>query len=415
MAVSTQTPPDHTDEPSPQSLSDVHNYAAGSEKISPADVSKQAGNLGNVSQAASDLGDHLRSLRDEVQRTMSGKDADAIAAHIDKLAKASHQTSEHTRQAQAALQDVTHIMESVKAKVKNIAEQAKEKDKSNRQLIADTKAKKKDDLESAAGEIEKLRQDNEHMSGEAKKAIEEELDRAEKAIDNALKPLGIEMEDGGFVAIQPAGQPSGATSPQGATGAPIDTGGTSSSGAGGGSSTAGATGASGAATSTGSSSSGGSTSSSGGSEAPSGPAPKPLKGGEKNPAKIAEHFLGVHAEDLKKSGKLPMDPGVPSDVCCANFTSACLQKAGLIDWHSNSVSSGDLQNHLKQDGWQVIPASEAKAGDVAIVNGGEHVEMCAGDGKLIGSNNNLPDGTQSVSYDNTSLKSATMVLRAPSS
>lgn len=397
-------------EQSPPAMGHVNNLSDGAEKISPGDVSKHASNLGNASQAASDLGDHIRSLRDDVLRNMSGKDADAIADHFDQLAKASYEKADQTKQAQAALQNVTTIMESVKAKVKAIAQKAKEDDKSNRKLIEDTKAKKSDDLKSASSEIEKLRKDNADMSGKAQKAIEDALNRAEQQIDEALKPLGIEMQGGGFVAITPAKSP-GNTTPQNA-GAPINTGSTtptSGSAPGGGA-------ASGGAVASGGSSGSGSSGGTGASAAkPSGPPPKPIPAGEKNPAKIAEALKGQWASDLMQNQAVPMDKGIDPTECCANFTSACLKKAGLIDWHSDSVSSGDLPNHLKQDGWQVIPASEAKAGDVAIVNGGHHVEICAGDGKLIGSNNTGGgSGPQQVSYDSSSLKSATMVLRAPS-
>lgn len=392
----------------PPAMGDVHNLNAGAEKISPGDVSKQAGKLGNASQAASDLGDHLRSLRDEVQRTMSGKDADAIAAHIDQLAKASYQKSDETKQAQAALQNVTTIMESVKAQVKHIAEQAKEKDKSNRQLIEDTKAKKKDDLDSASSEIEKLRKDNEHMSGQAKKAIEDALNRAEQQIDDALKPLGIEMQGGGFVAITPARSP-GNTAPQSA-GPAIDAGSAtpmSGSAPGGGADTGGAAVAS--SGSSGSSSSGGTGAS---AATPSGPPPKPIKVDGKNPAKIAEQLKGQWAADLMANQSVPMTKGVPTTVCCANFVSGCLQKAGLINFHSTAVA--DLQAKLQAQGWQVISPSEAKPGDVAIVNHGHHVELCAGNGNLIGSNNtNGGSGPQQISDDHSSLASATMVLRAP--
>lgn len=121
-----------------------------------------------------------------------------------------------------------------------------------------------------------------------------------------------------------------------------------------------------------------------------------------NPADIAKGFLGRDASELKGSGDLPMDPSVPNDICCANFVTATLQKAGLIDWHSNGVA--DMSQRLQAQGWHMVPASEAKPGDVAVINGSQHTELVAtNDGgriTLIGSNNKNADGSQVVSYGN---------------
>lgn len=126
------------------------------------------------------------------------------------------------------------------------------------------------------------------------------------------------------------------------------------------------------------------------------PTPKP------NPADIAEQLLGRDAAVLKGSGDLPMDPNVPNDVCCANFVTATLQRAGLIDWHSNLVA--ETSQRLQDQGWRVVPASAAKPGDVAIFNGSQHTELVSandnGQLTLIGSNNVNSDGSQRVSYDN---------------
>jgi hypothetical protein len=121
-----------------------------------------------------------------------------------------------------------------------------------------------------------------------------------------------------------------------------------------------------------------------------------------NPADIAKDFLGRNASELKGSGDLPMDPNVPGDVCCANFVTATLQKDGLIDWHSNGVA--DMSQRLQAQGWHMVPASEAKPGDVAVINGSEHTEFVfTNDGgriTLIGPNNKNADGSQVVSYGN---------------
>jgi len=132
----------------------------------------------------------------------------------------------------------------------------------------------------------------------------------------------------------------------------------------------------------------------------------PVAGGTKptggNPAAIANSFLDRNASDLKRSGELPMNANVPNDVCCANFVTACLQKAGLIDWHSDGVV--DMANRLKAQGWKVVDAAHAKPGDVAIVNGSAHTELVysnnGGDVTLIGSNNRNADGSQRVTYGN---------------
>ena len=140
--------------------------------------------------------------------------------------------------------------------------------------------------------------------------------------------------------------------------------------------------------------------------------PVPVSGSSSsNAAAIAQQFLGQWAGDLKVSGKLPMNPNVPNTVCCANFVSAVLQKAGLINFHtdlvtgSNSNRQGALGTMLKARGWTVVPASQARAGDVAIVNNGGHTELVHSNinGKitLIGSNNtNGGSGPQKISYGN---------------
>jgi LysM repeat protein len=126
---------------------------------------------------------------------------------------------------------------------------------------------------------------------------------------------------------------------------------------------------------------------------------------------IAKQFLGRNASELKRSGALPMNPNVPSDVCCANFVSAVLQKAGVLNAHTDLVSGssrdgrgapGSIGRILKDHGWKVVDAAHAKPGDVCILNNGGHVELVAsnknGNIQLIGSNNTNADGTQKVGY-----------------
>lgn len=133
-----------------------------------------------------------------------------------------------------------------------------------------------------------------------------------------------------------------------------------------------------------------------------GTAPSGSTGGNGDVVSLAESFLGRNASDLKRSGELPMESWVPNDVNCANFVTAVLQEAGLINWHDNTVAG--TASRLKAEGWTVVPASQAKPGDVCILNYGGHVELVAsnnnGDVQLIGSNNINPDGSQQVSYGN---------------
>ena len=141
---------------------------------------------------------------------------------------------------------------------------------------------------------------------------------------------------------------------------------------------------------------------------PEGPAPG---GNGSRAADIADDYLGRNASELKRSGDLPMNPNVPSNVCCANFVSAVLQEAGLMRGHTDLVSGSNrngsgnpnsLGNMLIAQGWHVVPASQAKPGDVAIVNHGGHVELVHSNDNgritLIGSNNVNADGTQRISY-----------------
>jgi len=129
------------------------------------------------------------------------------------------------------------------------------------------------------------------------------------------------------------------------------------------------------------------------------PAPSPAPAPAPNPADIAKQFLGRDASDLKAAGELPMNPVVDSDVCCANFVTATLQKAGLINWHDDRVY--EMSQKLRQQGWRVVPAKQARPGDVAVINGNQHTELVAANDNgaitLIGSNNINPDGTQKIS------------------
>lgn len=129
------------------------------------------------------------------------------------------------------------------------------------------------------------------------------------------------------------------------------------------------------------------------------------RAGSGNPAGIAEGLLDTSAANIMQNQQVPMDKGIPTDVCCANFASACLVKAGELpdSQHTNSV--GTLAGELKGDGWHDESRSQAKPGDVCIVGGDEHVEIVASNDNgritLVGSNNtDGGSGPQVVSYDN---------------
>ena len=121
-----------------------------------------------------------------------------------------------------------------------------------------------------------------------------------------------------------------------------------------------------------------------------------------NAAAIAEQFIGRNAGELKYSDELPMESWVPNNLNCANFVSACLQQAGLINSGQASASVAELTSNLRADGWQQTSLANARPGDVVHM-GSQHVVLFAGmdangQPKFIGSNNINPDGSQQVSW-----------------
>lgn len=127
-----------------------------------------------------------------------------------------------------------------------------------------------------------------------------------------------------------------------------------------------------------------------------------------NAAAIAEQFIGRNAGELKHSDELPMESWVPNNVNCANFVSACLQQAGLINSSQASASVDQLANNLRADGWQQTSLDSAQPGDVVLMQSGgqSHVVFFAGfengQAKFIGSNNVNADGSQQVSWGGAS-------------
>lgn len=124
-------------------------------------------------------------------------------------------------------------------------------------------------------------------------------------------------------------------------------------------------------------------------------------------AQIADSFLERNASELKKSGALPMNPNVPSNVCCANFVSAVLEKNGLLRKGEHTDSVAQLDRTLRNKGWKPVDMSHAKPGDVVIMqrNGVSHTEIVAknenGKITLVGSNNRNADGTQRITHDSS--------------
>jgi LysM repeat protein len=124
---------------------------------------------------------------------------------------------------------------------------------------------------------------------------------------------------------------------------------------------------------------------------------------------IARSVLGQNFSTLKHSGPLAayLDKWVPNNVGCADFVSACLQKAGEIKAGEHNDNVRGLANNLSRDKhWSKVSLKNAKPGDVVCFDvPGEghygHTEIFAGwkNGRplFIGSNNVNPDGSQRVS------------------
>ncbi|HEY0622499.1 phage tail tip lysozyme [Sphingomonas sp.] len=156
----------------------------------------------------------------------------------------------------------------------------------------------------------------------------------------------------------------------------------------------------------------------GSSEGVDGPAGTP-GGGTGNVYDVARQYLGRNASDLKTdtSDDLPMNPNVPNNVCCANFVSGVLIEAGVMDSSLRTDSVAQLNSNVRNAGWTQVDPSQAKPGDVVIIQGGgvSHTEIYAGNGRMIGSNNANADGSQRITENNLSwaLDHGAVILRAP--
>ncbi|WP_336513289.1 YIP1 family protein [Mycobacteroides franklinii] len=137
------------------------------------------------------------------------------------------------------------------------------------------------------------------------------------------------------------------------------------------------------------------------------PPPPPEAAKSNNPAEVAKQYLGKWANDLANNSDLQMQKGIDPTVDCANFASAVLIKAGLLDPSSQTVGVLPLYKTLTANGWQAVPAAEAPPGAVAIFGSAhsQHVEFVsandAGKLTLIGSNNTGPggEGPQKVGFE----------------
>jgi len=134
----------------------------------------------------------------------------------------------------------------------------------------------------------------------------------------------------------------------------------------------------------------------------------PTTGGNSSAVDIARSVKGRNISDLKYNGPLAnnLDKWPGNNVCCANFVSACLEKAGQISHSEHNDSVKGLAANLRRDPkWQETSLKNAKPGDVVCFNvPGEgpmsHVVMFAGfkNGQptFIGSNNVNSDGSQRI-------------------
>jgi hypothetical protein len=139
---------------------------------------------------------------------------------------------------------------------------------------------------------------------------------------------------------------------------------------------------------------GGGSASTGGTAATSG------SGGAKA-VQIAKKYLGRRSGEINDMKNFTHAGGASNN--CADFVSACLADAGTYKKKPGDASVATLKQHLQQQGWKKVSKAQAQAGDVAIFNGSQHVELVAAKGakQLIGSNN------QGRSYQTVGMDSGT--------
>lgn len=115
-----------------------------------------------------------------------------------------------------------------------------------------------------------------------------------------------------------------------------------------------------------------------------------LGGGSGDSAKaveIARQYMG------QRTGGIQGLPGFTrngqDDNNCAEFVSACLDKAGTYKKQPGDASVATLAQNLQKQGWKKVSKEQTKPGDVAVFNKSQHVELVSQPGgkELIGSNN----------------------------
>jgi peptidoglycan hydrolase-like protein with peptidoglycan-binding domain len=140
-----------------------------------------------------------------------------------------------------------------------------------------------------------------------------------------------------------------------------------------------------------------------------------------NAAEKAKKYLGRYESDLEASGVT--QKGVPYSESCANFVTSMLIQAGDLKPSEHQIAVDSLHDLLIKKGWHVVPASQAKPGDVWLVrnrdDGGteSHTELVASNsgGKvtLIGSNNHPVRSNQQINYDSYSATIHGSMILAP--
>jgi hypothetical protein len=137
------------------------------------------------------------------------------------------------------------------------------------------------------------------------------------------------------------------------------------------------------------------------------PAPGPIpeghivpNGSGQDAVDLGKQYLGQNSIDIK--GKLPNFTAAGGQTNnCADFVSSLLESTGRIKGHHVNVS--ELEQSLRQQGYQEVPKDQAQPGDVWISDSRGHTEMVAerGGTRLIGSNNDRP-GHQVISMNSNS-------------
>jgi hypothetical protein len=112
--------------------------------------------------------------------------------------------------------------------------------------------------------------------------------------------------------------------------------------------------------------------------------------------KLAESKLGQVSQNVKMDNYTAAGGATNN---CADFVSAILASTQGFKKTPGDASVATFEKNLKAQGWREVPKSQAKAGDVVIINGSQHTELVTKDGgtEAIGSNGS---SSQSIKKDN---------------